>query len=706
MKQRLTFIIALYFFIFAATAQSNTKDVVVRVWAEVSSSPPSITLRWNMFASTQNITIYKKALTDADWTTVAILPNPTDTFYKVPSPVTGVATEWRVQKDIFTSGKFVTYGNGYVYTGVNIPEDHGRGDLLLLITRSLNDSLQTEIGLAMADMIGDGWTVDTALVDATASPVVVKDLVNSWYINANYPVSVLLLGHVAVPYSGNMQNGGISTYPADGHTPDHDGAWVADAWYGDVNGKFTDSIALNILAKRSANQNRPKDGKYDQVCLPTLSELEIGRVDLSDLPSFRQSETQLTRQYLNKLHTYKTAALKVPRRGLIDDRLGYMGGEAPARGAWHSMVPAFGEMNITESHYYKTLRKDPYLMAHVAGWGNYTQYVYVMNSVNYQDTIKAVFNSSFGSEFADWDNSDNIMRACLASPDYTLTNCWSGRPEFLFHHMALGKTVGFSTRATQNNFALSGVKKITYPVPFMSGRMHISLMGDPTLRLHTVIPPSDVTATVNLAAIYVSWGPSADNNIVGYNVYRSDDDIGPYTKLNSIRLLSNVTTFTDLLPLKGQNYYMVRAVKYDSSASGTYYNPSIGAIDDVTYVGPPKTIVRDHKRWRHGKKLEKRGRRYDDYNFQNRVDVKNTDDKKVVIYPNPTTAIVSVVPSGSFMNSSYIVNDVHGKLILSGTMSDQQMLELNLTAYASGLYYISFTNAKGQTATGKIILTK
>ena len=56
--------------------------------------------------------------------------------------------------------------------------------------------------------------------------------------------------------------------------------------------------------------------------------------------------------------------------------------------------------------------------------------------------------------------------------------------------MALGESIGYATKLSQNNNALyyhgyfnASVRKI-----------HIALMGDPTLRMHVVKPPSNLTA--------------------------------------------------------------------------------------------------------------------------------------------------------------------------------------------------------------------
>jgi hypothetical protein len=62
--------------------------------------------------------------------------------------------------------------------------------------------------------------------------------------------------------------------------------------------------------------------------------------------------------------------------------------------------------------------------------------------------VKSVFNMLFGSYFGDWENQNNFLRASIAAEGYTLTNCWAGRPNWHFHHMALGETIGYGTRLT------------------------------------------------------------------------------------------------------------------------------------------------------------------------------------------------------------------------------------------------------------------
>ena len=67
--------------------------------------------------------------------------------------------------------------------------------------------------------------------------------------------SLFLLGHVPVPYSGNIN--------PDGH-PDHQGAWPADGYYADMDGTWTDISVNNTVATGTRNDNVPGDGKFDQ----------------------------------------------------------------------------------------------------------------------------------------------------------------------------------------------------------------------------------------------------------------------------------------------------------------------------------------------------------------------------------------------------------------------------------------------------------
>ena len=67
-------------------------------------------------------------------------------------------------------------------------------------------------------------------------------------------------------------------------------------------------------------------------------------------------------------------------------------------------------------------------------------------------------------------------------------------------------------------------------------------------------------------------------------------------------------------------------------------------------------------------------------------------------YPNPTNGIVKIGLNGQ--NTKVDVTDASGRLILSQTCSSRD-LQLDLTTYSSGMYYIRISNEK-QVKTYKI----
>lgn len=172
-----------------------------------------------------------------------------------------------------------------------------RGKLVLLVDNTFTASLAPELAQLRLDLKADGWVVLRTDVSRTASVSSVRTIVANQY-NAD-PANVkalFIVGHVPVPYSGNQN--------PDGHQ-EHKGAWPADGYYGDVNGLWTDAAVNVTSAARTANNNVPGDGKFDQTTFPSAVELQVGRVDMYDMPAFAVGETQLMRNYLNKLHSFK-----------------------------------------------------------------------------------------------------------------------------------------------------------------------------------------------------------------------------------------------------------------------------------------------------------------------------------------------------------------------------------------------------------------
>jgi hypothetical protein len=240
---------------------------------------------------------------------------------------------------------------------------------------------------------------------------------------------------------------------------------------------------------------------------------------------------------------------------------------------WRNFSAFFGAENIDEvgwNGYFPAVTADSYLWSFGSGGGEY----YYASGVGTSDDfatndIKTIFTMFMGSFFGDWNNESNFLRAPLGS-GWALTSSYSGFPHSFFHHMALGVNIGHGVLLSQNNMT-NGV----YEPPNEGTRqVHIALMGDPTLRLHPVVPPSNLTATTPGSSITLSWSPSSDSSIVGYHVYRAATVGGPYTRVTGSSPVTG-NSFNDTPPA-GDYSYMVRAIKLETSGSGSYYNPSTG----------------------------------------------------------------------------------------------------------------------------------
>ncbi|MBU6400542.1 MAG: fibronectin type III domain-containing protein, partial [Verrucomicrobia bacterium] len=558
----------------------DTWDYAVQVSAQVQTSPPQIALSWpqDTYAVPNSYTVYRKAPNDTSWGSGVTVSGATTSY--VDSNVTvGTAYEYQVVK---TAGTYTGYG--YTYSGINVPLTESRGKVILVVDNTYASYLTNSLTRLQQDLVGDGWIVLRHDVNRTDSVSSVKSLIVADY-NAD-PVNVkavFLFGHVPVPYSGNIV--------PDEHVPNHQGAWPADVYYADMTGTWTDNSVNITSADDQRNWNVPGDGKFDQSNPPNPVQLEVGRVDFANLPGQTTwngpatfpSEQDLLQQYLNKDHAFRTKAFDLPRRGLVYDQFGVHGGEAFSASAYRNFAPFFTAANVTTltnaGTWIATLSSNAYLWAYGAGAGAYNGISGIGTNGAYNqgyttDVVsadtKAVFVMLFGSWLGDWDSQDNIMRGILATPSYGLTCSWSGRPHWFCQHMGLGETIGYSTRLTQNNTGLYQTQINT-----AANQIHIALMGDPTLRMHIVAPPTGVTASAGSAGSLVAWNASPDS-VLGYYVYSAPTPAGPFTRLTGSLLAGN--GFTDTTTTAATATYMVRAVKLETTPSGSYYNASEGAF--------------------------------------------------------------------------------------------------------------------------------
>ena len=552
-------------------------NYVVPLTAQAQLSPPQITLTWAADPDARSFTIYRKLSTDTSWgTAVATLTN-TATSFTDTNVAVGSAFEYQIvdPKDYFpypngTSAQWTT-AYGYIYAGVQVPLVENRGKVILVVDNTFSVALTNELAQLQQDLAGDGWQVLRHDVGRSNTVTSVKALIQTDY-NAD-PANtraVFLFGHVPVPYSGDLQ--------ADQHD-DHMGAWPADVYYGEMSSSWTDGIVNDNSAQDSRNHNVPGDGKFDQSSVPSAMELQVGRVDLSNLPSFApKTEQDLLRQYLNKDHQFRFKITNTLRRGLLLDNFGDQGGPAAASSGWLNFAPFFGltgTTSIDTNQFFPTLNSQSYLWSYACGPGTYQSSLGVGATTDFAATdTQSVFYMLFGSYYGDWDTTDDFLRAPLATTTYGLTCAWAGYPHWYFQHMALGLNIGYSAVVTQNN-GPSGLYQ--NQVNTSAGLVHIALMGDPTLRMHVVGPPSNLK-NLSSNAVSLSWTASTDT-VAGYHVYRATNSAGPYARLTPALLTT--TAFNDTSVPAGIYTYMVRAVKLETTGSGTYYNPSQGIFQAV-----------------------------------------------------------------------------------------------------------------------------
>lgn len=522
---------------------------VLNLYSEVDKVNNKITL---YFEGT-NVGIYKRKYNETTWTSIGIKTSP----FIDTNIVLGEIYEYKLVNSLG--------GTGYIYSGIEIPLTEYRGSLVLLIDDKHINPLKDELRTLEKDLIGDGWKVIRHDVSRSSNTSSIKELIRADYINNQDLKGIFILGHVPIPYSGYLN--------PDGHM-DHAGAWASDMFYADVtNDIWTDNSINSIGATRPENWNIPGDGKYDTTCVDGLGfcsnklELFVSRVDLYNMPSFSKNETELLRQYLNKSHNFKNAILKVSKRALLEDNfLGYA--EGFSQSGWR-LSGLVGKNNVSAVDFSELVNND-YLWAYGCGPGTYTSAGGIASTSSFSSsTYKGIFYMLFGSYFGDWDSTDNFLKSPLANPDYGLTNAWAGRPNWYFQRMGIGEPIGYSFLDSYKS------SSTLYTDGGNKGYVHISLLGDPTLRMDYISPVKNLKSVVSLNKVNLTWNASNDS-IIGYQVFYSESYNNTFNKIPNI-----ITNNYFIDDYRGDGIYMVKAIALTTGSSGSYFNPSIGIFSEV-----------------------------------------------------------------------------------------------------------------------------
>jgi len=570
--------LAVFLFLLLApqpTRADSTWVYTVQLSATVQSSPPQIMLQWppDQYGA-NSYTVYRKAKDATSWgMATATLPGSA-TNYADSNVVVGATYEYQVAK----AATLGYAGYGYIFSGINAELVENRGTVLLLVAANAAAPLATELQRLQSDLVGDGWQVIQHDVSADATPQSVREIIKADYSSDPTHVNtVFLFGHLPVFLSGYLN------YDSHGFR-----AMPADAYYGEM----TDDWVTDPASSPSF--------------IPSDIELAVGRVDMADMPGVGAptpwpSEVELLREYLNKDHNWRFKLLTAPRRAVVANRSGDRNGIAPAATGYRNFEPLVGPGNTIEvataddtpaaQRWISIVSAGPYLLSCACGGGNDNSLSDMGTHGLYDDVwstdivgqqAKVIFAMFNGSHFGEWYRTDNLLRSVLATPGYGLTACLAGGPQWYVHHLGLGETIGYGTRLSMNNSTLY-LNQSNY----LARAVYTALMGDPTLRLEPVTPPSNLQTSTSGAAVTLSWAPSPD--AVSYQVYRAASANGPFSRISGSGV--STTNFTDY-PGSGTYTYMVRAIMLQTNPSGSYYDPSQGvfaaasASTGVTVVAP------------------------------------------------------------------------------------------------------------------------
>lgn len=639
-----------------ATAQTAA-DYALQLQASVQTAPPKITLSWRKIAGTTQYNLQRKTKAALVWTSLA---TTVDTFYNDATVTTDTTYEYRV----FNTGS-AAIGGGYVFAGINAPAIHEKGTLVMVVDTLIKNSCPNELSQFMKDLSADGWAILQHDVNRAMTDLMVKSLIKSDYSSQPDVKAVMLIGHVAVPYSGDLN--------PDAH-PDHLGAWPADVFYGDMDGTWTDAGVTDTAASRPQNRNKPGDGKWDQTAIASAIELQVSRIDLSDMPAFAKSEADLMRSYFAKAHLYKMDSLYISRKAVIDDNFGAFSGEAFAANGWRNFPQLLSRNNIIAGDFISSLNDSAYQWGYGCGGGSYTSCGGVGVSADFTtNNQKGIFTMLFGSYFGDWDNQNNFLRAPLCSKEPALTSCWAGRPNWFFHHMALGENIGYSTRMTHNYN-----NSLYLPGNYMATAVHVALMGDLSLRSDYIKPARNILLNHRTkGGMDISWTSSPDAAVLGYYVYRAESMYGKYNRLSG---LIPGTNYSDTAGKNALHYYMVRPVKLQTTPSGTYYNLGLGITDSATVTFPiPANIASA-----------------------------GLINATMLCFPNPSSGILNIYNHVNISKGKAVLSilDATGKLMIEKRFSLTQnefTVSEDIGDFAGGIYFVQMKIEDKIVAVQKVI---
>ena len=457
--------------------------------------------------------------------------------------------------------------------------DEQKGRILILLDDLLHQNIESTLEEYKRTLIGDGWKVSIMTVDPDTTIGSVKDAITQLYNTSGDLRTVFILGEVPIPFSG-------SNIGPDGHWQTR-GAWMADSYYADLDGTWTDATATTSIAQNERHHNEPGDGKFDQNTVPSAVELEIGRIHFENMTIFEESREELYIRYLQKNMNY--------RKGLVVAENDYFlhANTAAFPQSMHKAMNLINGTAPSNKKYMQVGNKvvldhlplESYHYASINGFGAPSGQSINgrVSSSNFKnDSLQAIFVSLAASNIGNWSNNSNLLNAACASKGTTIMANWSVFTLPL-QYLYSGQTYGYCWKqAMSPNLALyanwNGFGHSTSTVSH-------NLVGDPSLKFMVTPPVDEVNLIANELNIEISWiNPTNDPLIQGYNIYRASDLDGDFEKINDTLINDNL--FIDHDPIFGNNLYMVRTQRLDSSMVASYFTYSNGVMNNIFFEEP------------------------------------------------------------------------------------------------------------------------
>jgi hypothetical protein len=538
-----------------------------------STGPTTVELSWAK-TKAQPEQVRRRAFGQKTWNDLGHIVSTNHFIDRSPALVEGESYEYLIGRKRIG-----------VMIGMRPAVEH-RGRVLLVIARDTAEAIEDSILQYTSDLVGDGWQVEAINVPENnmrrrtryhSRVMGVKSAIEAFHHRAPEQQNVVvLIGNVPIPYSGFRAE--------DGHErvgDDHRGAWPCDAFYGDLDGEWTDESVDHINHTDRSNTNRPGDGKFDQDYLPSSLELAVGRIEFSNLPAIRGKslpgrpissdgiEEGLLRRYFEKNHRYRSGVASYSDRGVFISYLPYRLWQNMDRNAFQNSTALFG------SDSRELLEEDCFLISRPVKWGFIAGYGgrQSLGSGRYQTRMlnepefgpKAAFLMLYSSWSGDWNLRDSFTKSMLVKPETGLAVMSSLHGQWMLGALALGEPLASAYLETAEERERGG-----------SVARSMSILGDVTLRMDVVPPVDHLSGVTTEDWVQLTWASGvATENELGFYIYRSASKNGPYRRVSGESPVM-AKIFVDRESRGNESFYMVRRAAVQSTPAGRYVNLSQG----------------------------------------------------------------------------------------------------------------------------------